>query len=165
VGADAKRDCESVPLSRCVTVHNRRYLDALARVDDPTPALRDLDKITQRKRTRQGQSVRAFNPLAREERELFEALASGGHHIRGFTNQDIRQKLEHSPLLRPQRQTAQQRSAKVSRLFHRLHVYGLIGKVPRSRRWRLSQKGLRVVSSAIRLREQTFPELHATAYA
>jgi hypothetical protein len=78
--------------------------------------------------------VRAFNPLAREDRELFAALASGGHHIRGFTNQDIRQRLKHSSLLGPKRQAAQQRSAKVSRLFHRLHAYGLIGKVPRSRR-------------------------------
>ena len=59
----------------------------------------------------------------------------------------------------------QQRSAKVSRLFHLLHVYGLIGKVPRSRRWRLTKNGLRVVASAIRLREQTFPTLYATAYA
>ena len=51
---------------------------------------RDWDKITQRERTRESQSARAFNPLAREERELFAALANGGHHIRGFTNQDIR---------------------------------------------------------------------------
>jgi len=144
---------------------NRRYLDALALVDDPTPAIRDLDKITQRKRTRQGQSVRAFNPLAREDRELFAALASGGHHVRGFTNQDIRQRLKHTALLGPKRQTPQQRSARVSRLFHRLHVYGLIGKVPRSRRWRLTKQGLRVMSSAIRLRDQTFPDLYASAYA
>lgn len=27
---------------------NRRYLDALAVVDDPTPTIRDLDKITER---------------------------------------------------------------------------------------------------------------------
>ncbi len=86
-------------------------------------------------------------------------------HIRGFTNQDIRQRLEHSPLLGPKRQTPQQRSARVSRLFRRLHLYGLIGKVPRSRRWRLTNNGLRVVASAIRLREQTFPTLYATAYA
>jgi hypothetical protein len=30
---------------------NHRYLDALAVVDDPTPAIHDLDKITERKRT------------------------------------------------------------------------------------------------------------------
>ncbi len=53
----------------------------------------------------------------------------------------------------------------VSRLFHRLHLYGLIAKVPRPRRWRVTTKGLRVLSSAFRLREQIFPELQASAYA
>jgi hypothetical protein len=122
-----------------------------------------LDKITQRKHTREGRLVRAFNPLAREDRELCWAQASCGHHIRGFTSEDIRQRLKHSPLLGPKRQTAQQRSAKIARLFHRLHVDGLIGKVPRSRRWRLTKQGLRVMSSAIRLGDQTFPDLYAYA--
>jgi hypothetical protein len=58
---------------------NRRYLEALAAVDDPTPAIEALDKITQRKRTRAGHSVRAFNPLSREDRQVFEALSSGEH--------------------------------------------------------------------------------------
>jgi hypothetical protein len=144
---------------------NCRYLDALAVVDDPTPAIRDLDKITERKRTANGKSVRAFNPLAREERQVFEALSCGEHHIRGFTNRDIRQKLTELNALGARTHTREQLSAKVSRLFHRLHLYGLIAKVPRSRRWRLSNKGLRVLSSAIRLREQIFPDLYASAYA
>ena len=144
---------------------NRRYLDALAVVDDPTPAIRDLDKITERKRTANGKSVRAFNPLAREERQVFEALSAGEHHIRGFTNRDIRHKLTELNALGARTHTSEQLSAKVSRLFHRLHLYGLIAKVPRSRRWRLSNKGLRVLSSAIRLREQIFPDVYASAYA
>ena len=36
---------------------NRHYLDALAVVYDPTPAIRELDKITERKRTANGKSV------------------------------------------------------------------------------------------------------------
>lgn len=98
---------------------NARYLDALAVVDGPTPAIRDLDRVTKRKRTRPGQSVRGFNPLAREDGQLFEALASGEHHIRGFTNRDIRDKLARTSLLGPKAKTMRQRSAKVSRLFHR----------------------------------------------
>ena len=144
---------------------NGRYLDALAQVDDPTPAIRELDRVTQRKRTPTGQSVRAFNPLAREDCQLFEVLASGEHQIRGFTNRDVREKLTSPSLLGNKAKTAAQRSARVSRLLHRLHVYGLVAKVPRSRRWRLTKKGLRVATSAIRLREQTFPTLYASAYA
>ncbi len=144
---------------------NSRYLDALAVVDDPTPAIRALDRITERKRTRDGKSVRAFNPLAREDRQVFETLSSGGHHVRGFTNRDIRERLAELKALGPRTQSAQQLSAKVSRLLHRLHVYGLIAKVPRSRRWRITKTGLRVVGSALKLREQTFPDLYASAYA
>ena len=40
---------------------NGRYLEALAVVDDPSAALKQLDTITQRKRTRAGQSEKAFN--------------------------------------------------------------------------------------------------------
>jgi hypothetical protein len=142
---------------------NRRYLEALAAVDDPTPAIRDLDRITQRKRTRAGQSVRAFNPLAREDRQLFEALASGEHHIRSFTNHDLREKLIESQVLKTAAQTVQQLAGKVSRLLRRLHLYGLIAKVPHARRWRVTKKGLRVFSSALRLRDYVFPELYPAA--
>jgi hypothetical protein len=134
-------------------------------VDDPPPAIRDLDKITERKRTVNGKSVRAFNPLAREERQLFEALSEGEYHIRGFTNRDIRHKLTELNALGARTHTPEQLSAKVSRLFHRLHLYGFIAKVPRLRRWRLSNKGLRALSSAIRLREQIVPDVYASAYA
>ena len=68
-------------------------VEAFAVVDDASPAIRDLDKITVRKRTRTGKSVRAFNPLAREDRQVFEALSGGEHDVRGFTNRDIRRRL------------------------------------------------------------------------
>ncbi len=45
---------------------NSRYLNALAVVDDPTPAIKGLNALTQPKRTRSGQSVKAFNPLSDE---------------------------------------------------------------------------------------------------
>jgi hypothetical protein len=99
----------------------RRYLDALAAVDDPTPAIRDLDKVAERKRTRDGKSVRAFNPLAREDRQLFEAVTSGEHHIRGFTNRELCEQLIEGKVLKSAGQTTQQLSAKVSRLLRRLH--------------------------------------------
>jgi DNA-binding IclR family transcriptional regulator len=59
----------------------------------------------------------------------------------------------------------QQLAGKVSRLLRRLHLYGLIAKVPRARRWRVTKKGLRVFSSALPLRDYVFPRLYATACA
>jgi DNA-binding IclR family transcriptional regulator len=70
-----------------------------------------------------------------------------------------------SQVLKATVQTVQQLARKVSRLLRRLHLYGLIAKVPHARRWRVTRKGLRVFSSALRLRDYVFPELYATACA
>jgi hypothetical protein len=73
--------------------HNARYLDALAHVDDPTPAIRTLDALTARASSPNARTVRPFNPLSRHDRMLFEALLSGEHALHGFTNRDLRLKL------------------------------------------------------------------------
>ena len=87
--------------------------------------------------------MRAFSSLSREDRQLFEALSSGEHHIRGFTNHDLREKLLENQILKSAAQTVQQFAGKVSRLLRRLHLYGLIAKVPPARRWRVTKQGLR----------------------
>jgi len=51
-----------------------RYLNALAHVDDPTPGLRGLDTITIRKGPAAGRPVKAFNPVARSDDQLFVTL-------------------------------------------------------------------------------------------
>jgi hypothetical protein len=79
---------------------NYRYLVALAVVDDPTPAVQQLDDVTTRKKTPSGRGVRAFNPLSREDIQLFKAMMADEHHIRGLSNADIRTCLEGSPHLR-----------------------------------------------------------------
>src|SRR5437773_7313472 len=51
---------------------NSRYLEALAVVDDPTKAKRDLDRMTARKEDTAGRGCSGFNPLARRDAELFQ---------------------------------------------------------------------------------------------
>jgi len=140
---------------------NSRYLAALAQVDDQTPALRGLDAITVPKTPASGRPVKAFNPLARVDSQLFEALMSGEHALHGFTNRDVREKLRTTLVPLSDNPTTQ--SAQVSRLPHRLHVYGLVAKIPRSRRWRVSASSYRLMSAALRLRELHFPSFHADA--
>ena len=144
---------------------NGRYLDALAVVDDPTTAIRQLHTITRRKRTRTGQSVRAFNPLSDEDQRIFRALLSGDNTINGFRNRDVRERLAGTPFLRTCGKDELKQSAKISRLLKRLHIYGLIAKVPRSRRWRLTKKGWALLSASIALKEDAFPRLHLQAAA
>jgi hypothetical protein len=52
----------------------------------------------------------------------------------------------------PRRQSAQ-----VSRLLHPLHVYGLVAKIPRSWRWRVTAFDHRVVGASVQLRQRRFP--------
>jgi hypothetical protein len=163
-----QRRIEWVPLRKSVAYlfryrevaqqSNARYLNALAQVDDPTPGLRGLDTITTRKSPAAGRTVKAFNPAARSESQLFVALMSGEHAVHGFANRDLRAKLTGQL-----RDDPKQQSAQISRLLHRLHVYGLVAKIPRSRRWRVTAFGHRVMGASVRLRQLHFPACYAEA--
>jgi hypothetical protein len=145
---------------------NYRYLEALALVDDPTPAIQQLDDITRRKKTPSGPGVRAFNPLSRDNVQLFKAMMAGEHFIRGFSNSDIRACLEDSPHLRDLAHNPKCQSAKVSRILNRFHTHKLIAKIPHTRRWRVTDRGKQIMAASLCLRNVAFPELfrkHAAA--
>ena len=136
---------------------NRRYLDALAVVDDPTPAYQDLRQLTEPKVVA-GRSYAGFNPARREDLRLFLGVLDGDHIARGFRNQDIRK-----PLFGQPKDSAMQRrnSAAVGRLFKRLHVRQLIAKVPRTRRWRVTERGRHLLGLTTQLYRSSWPELAA----
>lgn len=141
---------------------NSRYLDALAVVDDPTNAKRDLDRVTARKKDTAGRGCSGFNPLARHDAELFQAVMDGEHCLRGFTNHDIRIKLQSTLHLRSCGRDSKKESSKVSRIFRRFHTHGLIAKIPRTRRWRVTLYGRRVMGAALCLRDHDFPRAYCT---
>jgi hypothetical protein len=140
---------------------NSRYLDALAVVDDPTNAKRDLDRVTTRKKDAAGRGCSGFNPLAHLDTELFQAVMDGEHCLRGFTNRDIRKKLQSTQHLRSAGQDQKKAGSTVSRIFRRLHAHGLIAKIPRSRRWRVTLYGRRVMGTTLYLREHHFARAYA----
>jgi hypothetical protein len=138
---------------------NYRYLEALAVVDDPTPALQQLDAITTPKKTASGRGIRAFNPLSLEDIQLFKAMMAGEHCIRGLSNADIRTFLESSPHLRDLAHNVKKQSAKVSRILSRFHAHKLIAKIPRTRRWRVTDRGKQIMAASLCLRNVAFPDL------
>jgi hypothetical protein len=161
-----RRRTESVPLRKSVAYlfryrdvslqSNARYLNALAQVEDLTSGLRGLDAITTQKRL-----TKAFNPVARPDCQLFTALMSGEYAVHGFANRDLRSKLAATAIRLSDDPTCQ--SAQVSRLLQRLHVYGLVAKIPRSRRWRVTAFGQRIMSTSVKLRQWQFPDEYARA--
>jgi hypothetical protein len=127
---------------------NLRYLEALAPVDDPAPAYDDLRKLTERQR-HQGRSYAGFNPAREEEAQLFAAILAGDHIVQGFRNKDIRMAL-HSDTPKGGKDR-HRRAAAVGRLLKRLQVRGLVLKVPRTRRWRVTDRGRRTLSDTLRV--------------
>jgi hypothetical protein len=87
-------------------------------------------------------------PAARILANLLDRDAVGP----GFRNRAVR-----THLFGPTAATDSRRSGQVSRLVKRLHLRGLVAKIPRSRRWRVTKLGYAVMSAAIQLREEHFP--------
>jgi hypothetical protein len=135
-------------------------LDALAVVDDPTNAKRDLDRVTTPKKDAASRGCSGFNPLARHDAELFQSIMAGEHCLRGFNNRDIRARLASTVHLRACGQDPKKASAKISRTFRCFHAHGLIAKVPRTRRWRVTLYGRRVMGTSLYLRDYHFPEAY-----
>jgi hypothetical protein len=126
---------------------NQRYLEALATVDDPTPDYNDLAQLTEARR-HQGHSYAGFNPARAHDVKFLAAVAAGDHIAQGFRNCDIREELYPAATVNQRQQ--RRRSAAVGRLLKRLHVRGMLAKIPRTRRWRVSGKGRRIIGDVLR---------------
>jgi hypothetical protein len=132
---------------------NQRYLSALAVVDNPAPAYQQAERLAQPKVVG-GRSYAGFNPARRADVRLFQAVLRGDHLLHGFRNADIRQVLyvvAKDPTVR------RRQSAAVGRLLKRLHVRGLLAKVPRRRRWRVTAAGQSFLAAVVRLYHDGLP--------
>jgi hypothetical protein len=126
-------------------------------VNDPTPAYPELRQLTEPKVV-DGRSYAGFNPARRDDVRLFKAILVGDHIARGFRNGDIREPL-FGTLLKPTKQ--RRASAAVRRLLKRLHVHHLVAKIPRTRRWRVTEHGRHLLGTVLQLYYPVWPELAA----
>jgi len=140
---------------------NGRYLDALSAVEPPPREAKAMQRLARPIR-RAKRSYRGFNPASEEDVELFAALLRGEHTIHGIRNQDLREHLFSAP-----RDGARRRrdANRTSRLLKRLHVHGLIAKIPRTRRWRLTAYGTVVITTILKCHYEKYPELLAALAA
>ena len=138
---------------------NRRYLDALAVVEDPQPAYHQVEELTEPVVV-SGRSHAGFNPASQGDVRLFRAVLAGENLLHGFRNTDIRETLYGSTedVIERRRQ-----SHAVGRMLKRLHVRGLIAKVPHSRRWHVSKKGHQVLGAVVQLYHHGIPAAMRTA--
>jgi len=92
---------------------NHRYIDCLSAIDDPTPGIKALSKISDSVEEREHR-YRGFNLFDDEDQTLFEVLCRGEFFIHGFRNRSLREHLDHF------------RPSQVSRLLKRLRLHGII---------------------------------------
>jgi hypothetical protein len=133
---------------------NARLIDALANAPLQGTAIEELDRLS-RSQSKDGRRVAAFNPVTKENIELFKALLSGEFALNGFRNTDLQQKIFAS---KPKdRAEAKRRIHRTSRLIAKLRGHRLINKVQNSRLYRVNQHGIRTMWAAVRLHDVDFP--------
>jgi len=139
---------------------NARYLDALAVIGESTPSHRILDPVSQPVQ-KDRYRYRGLRPVAPEEAQLFQAILHGEHLPFGFTNRQLQSGLYPQPAR--DAVEARRRSQFVSRKLRLLRAHGLVHKVSGKRLYRISEKGHRVITTALIFRETDFALLEAKA--
>jgi len=130
---------------------NDRFAAAQAAVvnEDATP-LKELTTSLCRRVVRPGKekadgsrtrprTYRALNPLAPDDLQLLTLVSQPKFGVSGLRNQDVRPELFPTPPAGPKEQRAQ--ASAVSRKLAILRAHGLLEKIPKSHRYRLTEKG------------------------
>jgi hypothetical protein len=139
---------------------NHRYLDALAAAPLKGEGVAALDTLC-RPRTHRGRRYARFSPINPADLALFRAALAGEHALQGFRNADITQRLYSR---RPaDREEARRRCERTSRLIVKLRGHGLVAKIPRARRYRVTRHGHRVMTAALALHDDRFPDNYNAA--
>jgi hypothetical protein len=135
---------------------NKQYLNALAVIDDPTAAYDMLNRACQPIRS-SNKRCRPLNLLNPQDNALCAAVMRGEFALRGFRHRDVAEHLGIEYSRNPVIQKRQ--SARLSRRIKLLHTHGLIAKIPRSRRYRVTRPGRQIMAAAVHLRTEYMPPI------
>jgi hypothetical protein len=125
---------------------NQRLAESLASVAETTPLGKLLEPLCQPVLDAKGRRHRALNPAAGPDGELLRCLAQGEFLLNGFRNRDLRMKL--CPTM-PDRAAQRKQAAAISRKLALLRAHGLIVKIQRTHRYRLSATGQRLATALL----------------
>ena len=103
------------PLRQIMEASNRRYLEFISELVDPTAGVRNVDKIAEPVQ-KNNRNYPGFNLFDQKDRELFIAVVRGEFCISGLQNSTLRRTL------------TGRTSSQISRLLKRLRLHGLIKK-------------------------------------
>lgn len=134
-------------LKKMLGAANRRYLEFISCIDDPTEGIKKLDKVS-KPVNQNGRSYKGFNFFAASDQQLFEILVRGEHNISGMRNKDIRKQV---PELSP---------SQVSRIIKRLRTHGILKRVGRTYKYYLTKLGRYITVAGLKMKSMfLIPEL------
>jgi len=147
---DGARETKLAPVQRTIyslgalrellVAANRRYLEFLSQLADPSAGVRTVERLGESVR-QDDRTYRGFNLFAPDDLKLFVTLARGEWTISGFRNRALRRVL------------TDYTGSQVSRFLKRLHVHGLVKKIRHTYKYYLTTAGQRVLLTALKLRE------------
>jgi hypothetical protein len=139
---------------------NERYLDALADVDTAVPLgnlLADVCKPV----TWNGKRVRGLRPLPGGDLELLQAIGRGEYAIDGLRNRDLQVHLFKTEPA--DAADCRRRCAKVTRLLRLLRAHGILHKIPRTHRYKLSPRGRGLAAAVLATQRLTLEQINTLA--
>jgi hypothetical protein len=136
---------------------NERYLDALSVVDDTTPLHHLLDHVSQPTAYR-GRRVRALRIGDPHDLALLKVVAGGEFATAGFRNRDLRRHL-HPTTGSASPADIRRVAAKITRQLRLLRAHGVIQKISKTHRYKLSPKGQLLTAALFAAREATLTQL------
>ena len=139
--APVRKTIYSIPaVGEILIASNRRYLEFISALDDPSSGNRNLDKIGRSVR-HNDRSHRGFNFFLPDDLKVMIAIVRGEFNITGFRNRDLQRLLG-------------KKVHQVSRIVKRLHLHGLIKKVAGTYKYYLTRLGKATLVCALHLRQQ-----------
>lgn len=136
---------------------NDAYLNALAAVDDTTPCAQIFDAVSRHVIDR-GRRVRALRLSDREDIALLEAISRGEFTTSGFRNRDICRLVRPAPTNASPAEV-RRLAAKTSRHLRLLRAHGIIQKIPKTHRYRLTTRGMLLTAALFATRHACIKQL------
>ncbi|HEX6804056.1 MAG TPA: hypothetical protein VF133_10295 [Terriglobales bacterium] len=130
-------------LAEICNAATQRYMNALAQVDESSTIEQLMAQLNRRKQWK-GQSIRGLQPFGKDN-PLLLAVSRGEFLLQGLRNRDLQRLLfEGAPACDTEKR---RRSAWVSRQLRMLRAHGLIGKVPKTHRYQVTENGRTILAA------------------
>jgi hypothetical protein len=131
--------------ARICHLANAAYLDALAAVVIPHPTARLLDPLS-RPAKRHGRRYRPLRPISPEDASKLQLLAHEAFLLGGVRNRDLQ------PMW-PDRECGTRLASRISRWLALANAHGIIARIARTRRYRITGKGHDVIAAIRHIRQ------------